>query len=261
MDRILLLQRLYAIAALALSGGLVYWLYEVFVWPPARVALALAAVDPSGAPQQTLFTALAGHEQQGCFTLLGWAIALGALQWVQQQHVLRWLKRPPLTLPTGMRVMVDDAHGYERQLETMSLLQRSAPPARALVEALRRFRATGDIRATAAAINDTCDAESERLDADLSMLRYVVWAIPSIGFIGTVRGISAALGQAHLALAGDISGVTASLSLAFNSTLVALAISIGLMFALYQLQAQQDRMMLKVRQFCENELLNRLQTD
>ena len=58
------------------------------------------------------------------------------------------------------------------------------------------------------------------------MVRYITWAIPSIGFIGTVRGISLALGQAHEAVQGDILGVTLSLGVAFNSTFVALIISL-----------------------------------
>ena len=71
------------------------------------------------------------------------------------------------------------------------------------------------------------------------MIRYIAWAIPSVGFIGTVRGIGDALGQAHKAIEGDIFGVTKSLGVAFNSTLIALIISIVLMFLLYQLQQAQ----------------------
>ncbi|MCK7511244.1 MAG: MotA/TolQ/ExbB proton channel family protein [Desulfobacterales bacterium] len=67
-----------------------------------------------------------------------------------------------------------------------------------------------------------CDAEGERLESELSMIRYIAWAIPSIGFLGTVRGIGDALNQAHQAIEGDIFGVTRSLGVAFNSTLIAL---------------------------------------
>ena len=58
------------------------------------------------------------------------------------------------------------------------------------------------------------------------MIRYISWAIPSIGFIGTVRGIGEALAQADKAVQGDIAGVTQSLGVAFNSTFIALLISI-----------------------------------
>jgi biopolymer transport protein ExbB/TolQ len=71
-------------------------------------------------------------------------------------------------------------------------------------------------------VREQCDIEADKLDSELSMVRYISWAIPSIGFIGTVRGIGDALGQAYKAVEGDISGVTVSLGVAFNSTFVAL---------------------------------------
>ena len=257
MNRGLWLERFYAVAALAASGALTHWVYVTLVWPPARAAQDLAAAEGTAAPR-TLVATLAGYEQEWCFVLFGWGLALSALKIVRLWQVQRWIQRPPLHLSAGMRILPEDVHDHERAIETLGPLQRELPPARALLEALRRYRATRDIHATSAAINTVCDAEADRLDSDLSMLRYIAWAIPSIGFIGTVRGIGLALGEAHLALAGDISGVTANLGLAFNSTLTALLISIVLMFGLYQLQAQQDRLMLDVRQFCERELLNRL---
>jgi biopolymer transport protein ExbB/TolQ len=90
------------------------------------------------------------------------------------------------------------------------------------------------------------------------MIRYIAWAIPSIGFIGTVRGIGAALGQAHRAVEGDISGVTASLGVAFNSTFIALVISILVMFLMYQLQLHQERLVIDSQQYSENNLMAHL---
>jgi biopolymer transport protein ExbB/TolQ len=92
------------------------------------------------------------------------------------------------------------------------------------------------------------------------MVRYIAWAIPSIGFIGTVRGIGQALGQAHKAVEGDIFGVTQSLGVAFNSTLIALLISIVLMFLLYQLQLLQERYVLDTESYCEEKLTRQLYT-
>jgi biopolymer transport protein ExbB/TolQ len=87
----------------------------------------------------------------------------------------------------------------------------------------------------------------------------LIWAIPSIGFIGTVRGIGQALAQADEALAGNIAGMTDSLGVAFNSTLVALFISIFLMALLHQLQRLQDGLVVDTQAHCEEHLLVRLQ--
>jgi biopolymer transport protein ExbB/TolQ len=112
----------------------------------------------------------------------------------------------------------------------------------------------------ASATHAYCDSESERLESELSMIRYIAWAIPSIGFIGTVRGIGDALGQAHKAIEGDIFDVTRSLGVAFNSTLIALLISIGLMFLLHQLQQLQEHYVLDVETYCDENLISHLYT-
>ena len=89
--------------------------------------------------------------------------------------------------------------------------------------------------------------------------RYIAWAIPSIGFLGTVRGIGQALGQAHKAAQGDIAGVTQSLGVAFNSTFVALLISILVMFLLHYLQVTQERIVLDTEEYCDKRLIQHLQ--
>jgi biopolymer transport protein ExbB/TolQ len=104
-------------------------------------------------------------------------------------------------------------------------------------------------------------AEGERLESELSMIRYILWAIPSIGFIGTVRGIGTALSQANRAVSGDISGVTESLGVAFNSTLVALLISILLMFLVHQLQLVQERLVFDTQGYLDEHLIRHLQAD
>ncbi len=138
--------------------------------------------------------------------------------------------------------------------------QKKALLPRALLAALQRFSSTHSIQDVSDATHAYCDSEGERLDAELSMVRYIAWAIPSIGFIGTVRGIGQALGQAHKAVEGDIFGVTQSLGVAFNSTLIALLISIVLMFLLYQLQLLQERYVLDTEAYCEENLTRHLHT-
>jgi len=98
----------------------------------------------------------------------------------------------------------------------------------------------------------------ERQESELSIIRYIAWAIPSVGFIGTVRGIGSALGQANRAVEGDITGVTQSLGVAFNSTFIALVISIVLMFFIHQLQLTQERLVLDTESYCNENLIARL---
>ena len=99
------------------------------------------------------------------------------------------------------------------------------------------------------------------LESELSMIRYISWAIPSIGFIGTVRGIGEALAQADKAVKGDIAGVTQSLGVAFNSTFIALLISIFLMFLVHQLQLVQERLVFDSENYVDEKVIRHLKAD
>ena len=59
-------------------------------------------------------------------------------------------------------------------------------------------------------------------------------------------------------MAGDITGMTANLGTAFNSTLVALLASLVLMLLLHALQRAQDRRLVDIQAYCEEFLLKRI---
>ena len=56
-----------------------------------------------------------------------------------------------------------------------------------------------------------------------------------------------------------IAGVTSRLGVAFNSTFIALVISIVLMFLMHQLQLIQERLVLDTNHYCDQKLLRHLQ--
>ncbi len=76
-----------------------------------------------------------------------------------------------------------------------------------------------------------------------------------------MRGIGEALAQADLAVQGDISGVTQSLGLAFNSTFTALLISIFLMFLVHQLQLLQERLVYDSESYTNDKLIRHMKSD
>jgi biopolymer transport protein ExbB/TolQ len=173
----------------------------------------------------------------------------------------RMLDMPLVSVSEGTRILPGDAGQLVRPLQSLPGRQQGYLLPRALSTALSRFQVTTTVESATEAAHTVCEAESSRLDSELSMVRYITWAIPSIGFIGTVRGIGAALGQAHEAMAGDIAGVTASLGVAFNSTFVALMVSMVVMFFMHQLQLMQERLVLDTYAYCENRLLRFLKSE
>jgi len=188
-----------------------------------------------------------------------WALAIMTSKWLASARERRLLEEELVPVAPGSRILPEDAREYARQIQALPETEKRRLLPRALLAAMQRFRATRSIQDASAIAREVCDAESDRLDSELAMIRYIAWAIPSIGFIGTVRGIGDALGQAHRAVQGDISGVTESLGTAFNSTFIALLLSLALMFVLHQLQLRQERLVLDTGGYVDEHLLQHLQ--
>jgi biopolymer transport protein ExbB/TolQ len=252
----------YQVASLLLMTILVHAFYVTVVRPRAEVTLAeqfaRMQVDPAYVPERSAWVIVRDFEQEACFVLMLWAMSIMAYKGLAGRRERRLLDRELVPLQAGSRILPEDAHEYSRQLEALPESDQGALLPRSLLAALHRFAATRSIQDVSTTATSVCDAESERLDSELAMVRYIAWAIPSIGFIGTVRGIGSALGQAHKAVEGDIAGVTQSLGVAFNSTFIALLISIVLMFLLHQLQLQQERLVLDTEAYLDRHLIRHL---
>jgi biopolymer transport protein ExbB/TolQ len=168
------------------------------------------------------------------------------------------LEQEFLQVGEGSRLLPEDARDVSRRVQGLPDDKRRALYPRALLAALHRFETTRNIQDVSETVTNLCVAEGERQESELSMIRYIAWAIPSIGFIGTVRGIGLALSKAQSAVEGDIGPVTLNLGTAFNSTLIALCLSILLMFVVHQLQLQQERYVLDVQDEAEQKLIRHL---
>lgn len=99
---------------------------------------------------------------------------------------------------------------------------------------------------------------SEKEESEQTFVNYCIWAIPSVGFIGTVIGIAASLGYANEALTpGGITKVTEALSVAFDTTLVALVLSVILVFCTHFIQKKQDELITEINNYVVENLINR----
>ncbi len=250
---------MFQLFALLTAIILVHAIYVAVIRPSAdaqleaQMAAQLAGEDVVS--QRSFSVVIRDFEQEACFILSLWALSIMGYKGRQNVREQKLLEEELLSIPEGTSVLPEDARQYSRTVEALPADQQDFLLSRTLQSALQRFATTGSIPAVSDTIREQCDVESDRLDSELSMVRYIAWAIPSIGFIGTVRGIGDALGQAYKAVEGDISGVTVSLGVAFNSTFVALVLSIIIMFCLHQLQLSQERLVLNCQRYADSRLL------
>ena len=100
------------------------------------------------------------------------------------------------------------------------------------------------------------EISQEKTEGDQSIIRYLAWVIPSIGFLGTVIGISQAL---IISNSGDMERITSLLGVAFDTTLVALGLTIIIMWFVHQLQEESDRFHSDLKEFVIDNLINKIE--
>ena len=253
----------YQVATLVLAFLVVHVPYTLVVRPRAQAVLAEQArqmrTNPEYIQERSWWVIIKDPEQEWEFILCLWALSIMGAKWRSSSRERRLLESDLVPVAPGARILPEDAREYARQVQALPEAERRLLLPRTTLAALNRFRATRSIQDASATAREVCAAESDRLDSELAMIRYIAWAIPSIGFIGTVRGIGDALTQAHRAVQGDISGVTEALGVAFNSTFIALLLSLLLMFVLHQLQLKHERQVLDTESYVDEHLVVNLQ--
>ena len=142
---------------------------------------------------------------------------------------------------------------------------------RLLTGLMLQFQSSGSVDQVNAMFNSSMELYQHETELRYNLLRYLVWLIPTLGFIGTVLGIAFALLTAGEQFAGIDPNVPASelgprmmteltdqLGVAFYTTLLALLQSAVLMFALHVVQGREEGALNRVGQYCLKNLVNRL---
>lgn len=120
-----------------------------------------------------------------------------------------------------------------------------------------QVQASRSVDQTVSVLNSTLELIAHKVDLRYQLLRYLAWAIPTIGFIGTVVGIASALGlidPEHL----DLKRITASLAVAFDTTVIALIESAIVVLLLNFTQKQEELAVNRAGEYCLKNLINRL---
>ncbi len=102
------------------------------------------------------------------------------------------------------------------------------------------------------------DEENYRSDAHYGMVRMFIWAIPILGFLGTVIGITMALGNLNLTeleTTGKL--LAAGLQVAFDTTALALSLVFVLYFSLFFVRGRESLLFQTIDRMVEQELCGR----
>jgi hypothetical protein len=200
-----------------------------------------------------------GPEQIACYCAFTWAgfILLSRYREVRRQQRAFHLE----LLPPGQCILVEDARDLQRRIDDRVGGKGPFILANMLRLALGKFATSKSSRDVAEIVRTQADVDLGRLVSSMGTVHYLAWAIPAIGFLGTVRGLAGSLtlgGETKLAIASFIKQATGHLNVAFDCTLVALALSLLVMGLLHTVQREEEGLVIDCQQYCLEHLVSRL---
>jgi hypothetical protein len=202
-----------------------------------------------------------GPEQITCYACMAWAgfIVLNRYREVMRQR--RAFGYDFLPTDEGSRVLPEDARPLIRKID--QTVERRGPSILATMArmALGKFAVSRNAADAAEVVRVQADVEQGRMVAGMATVNYLAWAIPAIGFLGTVRGLAGGMSMASVteeSTAKFLDQATRQLAVAFDCTFVALTLSLILMYLLHAIQKAEESLVLDCQQYCQEHLLLRL---
>jgi biopolymer transport protein ExbB/TolQ len=105
------------------------------------------------------------------------------------------------------------------------------------------------------------DTDAMALDGSYALMRFIIWAMPILGFLGTVLGITAAIAgiDPEQLEKGGAGAVTDGLTQAFDATALALGLTLVAMFLNSMVEKLEQSLLERVDQYADAELAHRFQ--
>lgn len=194
-----------------------------------------------------------------------WSIAILFLKFQILRHQKAALLLDVLPMRLGKEINAGNvAHFIEHVYNLPRKLRDSL-----MVNRIRKALELFEIRQSASDVREMMASQSEidsaRIGGSYTLPRAFLWAIPLLGFIGTVVGLSQAIGGMNFAniedvgkIVSSINNVTSGLGTAFDATLLGLVLAMTLNFPLNSISKHEDDNLNAIDAFCNEVLLPRL---
>ncbi len=208
-----------------------------------------------------------GWPQYASTFLTGWCIGILVLKALNIQKQRRAMLIQALPDSISQEVNVHNLKEFHDNLLNFPTKLRNTYMVNRIRKALEYFYIRQNNPETAQMVNSLSDIDNNKVIGSYAMVKVFLWAVPIMGFIGTVLGIGAAIGKFGDVLGGGggdgdimsaLTPVLGSMGMAFDTTLLALVFSIILAFPASALQGQEEDVVTEVDDYCIDNFLKRL---
>ena len=193
-----------------------------------------------------------------------WAIALLYLKWQKLKHQKAAMFLDILPVEYGQEISNQNVSSFIDNLYALPGRLRDS----LMVNRIRKGLELFEVRQNNGEVSTMMDAQSgidaQRISGSYSLVKVFLWAIPILGFIGTVLGLSSAIGSIDLTVEdiskvmGSLGAVTSGLGTAFDTTLLGLVLAMFLNFPMNAMSKAEDDNLNNIDAYCNEVLLPRL---
>ncbi len=145
---------------------------------------------------------------------------------------------------------IDMVSKIEAQLRLTAKRHARSQVVRRILDLCNYVRARRSASGVESQLSYMADVASGRLHSDYALVRTITWAIPILGFLGTVIGITMAIANVTPEqLESSLNEVTAGLAVAFDTTALSLALSMILVFLTFVVERAQGEVLDRVEDY------------
>ena len=208
-----------------------------------------------------------GPVQALTLALFFWSLAILVLKWKKLKRQRESMLLDALPTELSKEITVDSLDKFEAHVHSLPGEPGESYLINRVVRGLEHFRVRKNAAETVTMMESQSAIDANTVASSYTIVKVFIWAMPILGFIGTVIGVSYAVTSLGGSLedASDISKVKESLNkvfeglgTAFDTTLLALVLSLFVKIPASALQKNEDDLVTWVDEYCNENLLKRL---
>ncbi|NLF67439.1 MAG: hypothetical protein GX575_00145 [Candidatus Anammoximicrobium sp.] len=197
--------------------------------------------------------------------LMFWSIAILVFKSIKLRRQRESMLFDLLPESIARDITIDNVERFASTIRDLPVNPNSSFLVQRVLRGLEHFTVRRSASEVSTVLASQSELDSHAVGSSYSLLNVFIWAIPILGFIGTVQGLGTAVGSLGVQDTADIEGIkeslgaiTGGLGVAFDTTLVALLMSLMLKFPASSLQKAEEDLLNWVDEYCNENLLKRL---
>ncbi len=199
--------------------------------------------------------------------LMFWAAAILGLKWLRLRQQRDAMLLDVLPTEVSPEITIESIDGFISHINQLPGASSDSFLINRVVRGIEHFRVRKSAAETVTMMESQSEIDANNVAGSYTILKVFIWALPILGFIGTVMGVSGAVaslagslssGGSMDAMKGALQEVFGGLGTAFDTTLLALIMSMLVKIPASALQKGEEDVITKVDEYCNENLLRRL---